>query len=95
MAIDFGAILDKSLEAYQTVSVVRAQRDTARYNNAGATQAQALHASEANTPIEAYQTGNVKSAASSGGASYFDKIPKPLLYGSLGLLGLALVLRSR
>lgn len=94
MAIDLGDLLDKTLDTYQAVSVARVQRDTAKYQNAGADQQQTLHPSEAVNAREAYSTGNaVNPAAATGG--YLDRIPKPLLYGSMGLLGLALILRAR
>jgi hypothetical protein len=95
--LDFGALLDKTLGAYQAVSVARLERDTARYGAAATTQQNALHRSEAMNATEAYATGNaVNPAAAKTGAvgSYFDRIPKPLFYGSVGLLGLALVLKA-
>lgn len=94
--MDFGALLDKTLGAYQTISVARIERDTARYNAAPVTQQAVLHRSEALTTTEAYQTGNAVNPAARGNAAsdYFDRIPKPLLYGSMGLLGLALVLKA-
>jgi|GEM_PF-4761086 len=92
MTFDFGGALDKAIGAYESVSVERVKRDTAKYNAAGGTQAQALHASEAFTQSESYSTGN---AATPGGGNYINRIPKGLLLGSVALLGGALLLRGR
>lgn len=95
-SFDFGALLDKTINAYQTVSEVRIERDNARYAAAPATQQNLLHRSEALTTTEAYNTGNAVNPAASPGSvgSYIDRIPKPLLYGSLGLLGVGLLIKA-
>ena len=91
MAIDLGAVLDKTIDAYSKVSEARIARDSVKYQTQGATQARELHDSEALTSLESYATGNAKSPAAGNG--YFSGIPKPLLYGSVGLLVGALALK--
>jgi len=93
MNFDFGAVLDKTINAYESVSVARVERDTAKYNSAGASQAQALHSSEAFTQSESYSTGNAVTPGAS--QNYWGRIPKPLLYGGMALLGGALFYRGR
>ena|SRR5690554_5564557 len=95
MAIDFGAILDRTIGAYENISVARVERDTAKYNNSAVDQLKALHNSEALNMTEAYKTGNAVNPAAAGQAvNYWDQIPKPLLYGSLGLLGVGLLIKA-
>jgi hypothetical protein len=94
MSINLGAILDKSIDAYGSISVARAERDTARYNAAVETQRAALHNSEAVNPTEAYATGNAPSPAAQSVGNYVNRIPKPLLYGSMGLLGVAILAKA-
>ncbi|WP_341937199.1 hypothetical protein [Marinimicrobium sp. C2-29] len=94
--IDFGGALDRLVDGYAKVQQVKNERDAMRYQNAPNEQEAALHESEAATTSEAYQTGNARvpgtGKPSMGG--YVDQIPKPLLYGSLGLLGLGLLMKA-
>jgi len=92
--IDYGSLLDKAINAYGTVSVARINRDSSKFEHAGAQQANALHRSESVTPLESYRTGNAADPAKPTTQTYFDRIPKPLLYGSAGVLGLILVLKA-
>jgi hypothetical protein len=96
-SFDFGAILDKSIDAASALSVARVERDTARYEAAAAEQQAALHNSEATNMREAYATGNARNPAVGQGntvGGYIDRIPKPLLFGSIALLGVGLVMRA-
>lgn len=92
MSFDYGKLLDQAIGAAESISVARVERDTARYNSEPVRQRAALHNSEAVSAPESYASGNARNPAQ--GESYFDQIPKPLLYGSLGLLGVALVLKA-
>lgn len=92
----FGGILDKTLDLYGQVSIARAERDTAKYEAAGAKQAAELHASQAYSSTEAYATGNAVNPARASNTigGYIDRIPKPLFWGSVALLGGAVVLKA-
>lgn len=91
---NFGALLDTSIGAYSEISKARIERDAARYNAQPQIQQNELHAPEGKTPSEAYATGNAPNPAFNSVGGYFDRIPKPLLYGSMGLLGVALVIKA-
>lgn len=94
--LDFGAILDKSLQTWGTVQKIKNERDAMRYASAPGDQFRTLHESEAATTNEAYQTGNAPNPAGNRSTvgGYIDQIPKPLLYGSLGLLGVGLLMKA-
>lgn len=80
---DFGAILDKTLNAYQSISLARVNRDTAKYNMAGATQLAALHNPEAVNMLEAYGI----SAPNNLGASVASNANKTGINSSVVLMG--------
>lgn len=94
--MDFGGILDNLMGHYATTQKLKNERDAIRYATAGRDQQATLHDSEAMTTGEAYATGNarVEGAGQSSMGGYIDQIPKPLLYGSLGLLGVGLLLKA-
>lgn len=89
MAIDFNGSLDKILAAYTKVSEVRAVKDVAKYQAAGAQQQALLNMPQGYTASEAYATGNANNPAympANLGASASMQIPKELIYGGLGLV---------
>lgn len=92
MAIDFGASLDKILETYSKVSEVRAAKDVAKYQAAGARQQALLDLPQGYTASEAYATGNAPNPAymmpNNLGASASMQVPKEVIYGGLGLAAL-------
>lgn len=97
MAIDFNASLDKILGTYTTISQARAERDIAKYQAAASMQQAALNPPVGYTATGAYAIGNATvpgAAPAQYQQSYFDRIPKELLYGSVGLLGFALLLKA-
>lgn len=87
---NWGNSLDKLIGAYGSYSVAKVERDTAEYNAAAAEQVQTLHPPVATNTVEAYNTGNIAPMDS----GYYSRIPKELLWGSVALLGGALVLKA-
>ena len=84
--INFGEILSQTLGAYQAVSLARIEKDTARYNAAGASQASALHSPQGYTMLESLGIGNsVQSSGSSVNPAARPGVPKALLWGGLAL----------
>lgn len=91
--MDFGSILDRTIGAYESVSVARIDRDTAKYMNAGQAQANALHSSEAMTPTEAYSTGNAVNPASNA-KGFLERNGKPLMVGAALLVSVGLAIKA-
>lgn len=95
---DFGAILDKTLQTYQAVSIARAEKDIAKYNMAGATQMAALHGAQGYTASEAYGVGiagngsQIRPAGATGAAAPLNT--NLLIYGGLALVGGLLVWKA-
>jgi hypothetical protein len=87
---DTGKLLDRALGIYQTVSMARVNRDTARYNAAGAAQVAALHEPQAYGMLEAYGIGNAKAGSSInrpyGNGSGGNGLDNKLLIGGLVLV---------
>jgi NADPH:quinone reductase-like Zn-dependent oxidoreductase len=98
MAIDFGASLDKILEAYTKVSEVRAAKDIAKYQTAGATQQALLNLPQGYTASEAYAVGNAANPAYQGaypGALYPQSANNNnlLIYGAVGLVAAVVLIK--
>lgn len=97
--IDFGNILAQTLGAYTQVSMARIERDTARYNNAPATQQAALHNAEAPSMLNAFSTGNaVNPGTNANGVatnnSIMARVPPIVLYVGLSAAGLFLLSKA-
>jgi hypothetical protein len=86
--IDFGGILAQTLAGYQQVSMARIERDTARYNSAGATQAATLHQPQGYTMLESLGIGNSSQQASVTNPAG-SALPKALVFGGLALAAFA------
>lgn len=76
---------------YSDIEKAKAERDAAKYLAQGSVQQQTLHAPQYETAHDSITGGNAV-VPGADKASYWDEIPKPLLYGSLGLLGLGVLL---
>lgn len=80
---NFGEILAQTLGTYQAVSLARIEKDTARFNAAGATQANALHAPQGYTMLESMGIGNSGQSSGSPSAAVPASIPQGLILGGL------------
>lgn len=80
---------------YTELQKIKAGAETAKVEQSTDVQEQALHSSDYTSGSEAISGGNAQvPGAASAPASYWERIPKPLLYGSAGFLGLALLLKA-
>lgn len=87
--IDFGGILAQTLAGFQQVSMARIERDTARYNAAGAYQNAALHQPQGYTMLESLGIGNSAQSASVTNPAARPALPKALVFGGLALAAFA------
>jgi hypothetical protein len=93
--LDFGSILDKTLSAYQSISVARIDRDTARYNAAGAAQFAALHNSQSPTMLDAWNGSNqAVSSLPRTAVNAPSGIPTGVIFIGLGLVGAVLAWKA-
>lgn len=90
--LDFGAILDKTLGAYQAISVARISNDTAKYNAAATTQYAALHNSESPTGLDAWVSSLQGGGTTNKTVSQVGGGINPLVvYGVVGVIGAAIL----
>ncbi|WP_406827719.1 hypothetical protein [Microbulbifer sp. ARAS458-1] len=99
MANKLGGFLDLTasdlIGQYTELQKIKAGLGTQKVQQSTAAQDQALHSSDYTSGSEAISGGNAQvPGAAAAPASYWDRVPKPLLYGSVGLLGLGLVLKA-
>lgn len=96
---DFGAILDKTLQTYQAVSIARAEKDVAKYQAAASTQQAALHGAQGYTASEAHGVGiagaGSQIVSQQGAAGIASPINSNLLmFGGLALVGGILLIKA-
>lgn len=92
----FDVSLSDLIDGYVELEKAKNTVESGQIAEAPKTQDKALHEPDYVSGSEAIEGGNaaVPGAATTAQADYWSRIPKPLLYGSLGLLGLGLVLKA-
>lgn len=93
----FDVSLSELIGGYIELEKARNAVDTKAVLEAPKTQEQALHSPDYVSGSEAIEGGNAQvpdAETPTTPADYWSRIPKPLLYGSIGLLGFALLLKA-
>lgn len=92
IGLDLGDLID----GYVQIEAAKHQKDAQRAEDAAADQTATLHDSDYLSGSEAIQGGNapITQQQKTPLQSYWDRIPKPLLYISSGLLGIGLLAKA-
>lgn len=92
-----GLTLDGMIQHYVELETAKASEAGEKYQVQAVEQVETLHTPEHGSATEAVDGGNAVAPGqepASAGQAYIDRIPKELLYGSLALLGGALLIKA-